>query len=326
MGGYFAYEHWFVDSLPEGLVQVNGRIEGDHITVASKYPGRVREVLVREGDNVREGQILVRLDDTETQARVDQARYGAVALEAQLRGAVIELALLKKEIPINIDEAKTRVTEAQARRTAATATEKNARRDAERYKALAKKDISSKRIAEKMDTAWVQARDALVVAIAGETLAKHTLDHANLSWDRVEAKEQQVAALAAQLEQARAALLEVASILASLNITSPVLGTVTTSLADIGEIVEAGVPMFDVVNLDRLYLKAYVPVIEIGKIRLSLKAQVFTDAFPDQPFPATVLYIASQADFTPREVQTPDERIKLVYAIKLYLDKIWNIA
>ncbi len=64
----------------------------------------------------------------------------------------------------------------------------------------------------------------------------------------------------------------------------------------------------------------YVPAKEIGKLRLDLPAQIWVDAFPDEPFPATVRYIASRAEFTPKEVQTPDERVKLVYAVKLYLD------
>ena len=72
-------------------------------------------------------------------------------------------------------------------------------------------------------------------------------------------------------------------------------------------------------DLDRLYLKVYVPEIQIGKVRLDLPARIYTDAFPDQPFEATVRYIASKAEFTPKEVQTPDERVKLIYPVKLYL-------
>jgi len=79
-------------------------------------------------------------------------------------------------------------------------------------------------------------------------------------------------------------------------------------------------PLFELVDLDKLYLKAYVPEVEIGKVRLGLPAQIYTDAFPDKPFSAELRYIASRAEFTPKEVQTRDERTKLVYAMKLYLD------
>ncbi len=74
-------------------------------------------------------------------------------------------------------------------------------------------------------------------------------------------------------------------------------------------------------DLDRLYLKVYVPERQIGKLRLDLPARVYTDAFPQQPFAARVRYIASRAEFTPKEVQTTDERVKLVFAAKLYLDE-----
>lgn len=81
----------------------------------------------------------------------------------------------------------------------------------------------------------------------------------------------------------------------------------------------AGAPLLELVDLDHLYLKVYVPEVQIGKLRLDLPARIYTDAFPDQPFEATVRYIASKAEFTPKEVQTPDERVKLIYPVKLYL-------
>src|SRR5574341_1080316 len=86
--------------LPEGLIQANGRIEGDHVTVASKFPGRVQELLAREGDNVRRGQVLVRVDDTQTRAKVDQARHAWEALEAQVQAAHADLAILNLDVPL----------------------------------------------------------------------------------------------------------------------------------------------------------------------------------------------------------------------------------
>jgi len=87
-----------------------------------------------------------------------------------------------------------------------------------------------------------------------------------------------------------------------------------------GEVVASGAPLLELVDLDQLYLKAFVAEREIGKLRRGLPARIHTDAFPDQPFTATVRYISSRAEFTPKEVQTPDERVKLVYAVKLYID------
>jgi HlyD family secretion protein len=109
------------------------------------------------------------------------------------------------------------------------------------------------------------------------------------------------------------------SVLSNLFVTSPVTGKVTNRVRDNGEVVTAGSPILEVVNLDNLYVKAYVPENQIGKVKLGLPAKVYVDAYPNQPFDATVRYIASDAEFTPKEVQTPDERVKLVYAVKLYL-------
>jgi HlyD family secretion protein len=246
------------EPLPEGLVQANGRIEGDHYTVAGKVPGKIAAIMAREGEAVVEDQVLAQLDDVQVRAKVAQAKQQVAAAEAQCQ--------------------------------AATATEQQARRDKDRLSQLYERGSAAKREAERTHSAW--------------TVARSQLDAAD-----------------AQCEAAKAMLLEVQSVLADLTIHAPANGTITTRIADKGEVVAAGSPLFDIVDLDRLYLKVYIPEKVIGKVRLGLPARVYTDAFPDKPFLATVRYIASQAEFTPKEVQTPDERVKLVYAVKLYLDE-----
>lgn len=245
------------DPLPEGLIQANGRIEGDRCTVASKVPGRVKQLLAREGDTVHEGQVLIQLDDVQMLAKVEQARQGLKATEAQLNAAKLS--------------------------------EEQFRRDAERIRILLSEGTVTKHESEQAELAWSVARNQLQAAEA-------------------------------QRNQSKAALEEVNSILADMTIRALSGGVISTRTVDVGELVAAGAPLFDIVDLDRLYLKVYIPENEIGKVRLGLQAQVYTDAFPDNPFPATVCYIASRAEFTPKEVQTPDERVKLVYAVKLYLD------
>ncbi len=246
------------EPLPEGLIQANGRFEGDHYTVASRVPGKVTELLVREGDNVTKGQLLVRLDDAQARARLDQAKQAVAAAEAAM----------------------------QAERQA----ERQARRDRDRLQNLLAKETASRQEAERAELAWRVASDQLEAARA-------------------------------RRDQARAAVAEVESLLDDLEIHAPAAGVITTRIVAEGEVVAPGSPLLDIVDLDRLYLKVYVPAKEIGKLRLDLPAQIWVDAFPDEPFPAVVRYIASRAEFTPKEVQTPDERVKLVYAIKLYLDE-----
>ncbi len=256
--GAGAWQLWWVDDeLPQGLIQANGRIEGDQVMVAAKFGGRIAQLEAREGDRVSVGQVLVRLDDSQVRARVTQARAAVTALEAQVR--------------------------------AAASREQQARRDAERFRGLGSEGTVSVYELEQAELAWSLARD---------------------QWLQAQAQER----------NARAALAEAESVLADLTVRAPIAGTIVTRMTDVGEVVGAGAPLLAIVDLDRLYLKVYVAEVEIGRLRLGLPARVHTDAFPGEPYPARVQHIAAQAEFTPKEVQTRDERVKLVYAVKLYLD------
>jgi len=245
-----------VTPLPDGLVQANGRIEGDHYTVAGKVAGKITELRAREGDEVKKGQVLAKLDDAQINAKVLQAQKGLDVAEALCRAAEVS--------------------------------EQQSRHDQARLQNLQHKNSASKQAAEQATSAWKVAKEKL-------------------------------AATKAQCGVSTAALQEVLSLKDDLTIHAPAKGIITTRVVDEGEVLAAGSPLFDIVDLDRLYLKVYVPEFQIGKVRLGLPARIYSDAFPDKPFPATVRYIASRAEFTPKEVQTPDERVKLVYAVKLYL-------
>jgi len=293
--------------LPEGLIQANGRIEGDHYTVASKVAGRIVQLLAREGDSVKRGQTLLNLDDVKIRARVEQAKAAVEASEAQLKAARTDLATLKKTVPLKLDTARSGVVHAEAVLSATKVKLEQADKDAWRYRELVETHAVSRQEKEHTDLALRVAKEDHVVARAALTRAKKQLAEADLGWDRIKTRESRVSAIEAQLKQAQAALTEAQSVLEDLTIYA--------------QVIVAGSPLFDIVDLDRLYLKCYVPEKQIGKLRLGLPARIYTDAFPDTPFPATVRYISSTAEFTPKEVQTPDERVKLVYAVKLYLDE-----
>jgi len=319
---YVSYEYFSNRGrLPEGLIQVNGRIEGDHIAVASKFTGKVDRLLTREGDSVAQGQVMVELDDTQTRAKVQQSRKAFDAVEAQVQAAHTSLAILNLEVPLAIEAADAGVANARAVLEKTKAVEYEARRDAERIKPLAVEKATSQQQLDQAESRWRVSQTE--IASANSALAKtlKELALAELGWKRIRAKEADVAALERQRDQAEAAVAEAESILADLTITAPSNGTITTRMVDIGEVVAAGAPLFEVVDLDHLYLKVYVPEVQIGKVHLGLPARVYVDAFPDQAFPGTVRYIASKAEFTPKEVQTPDERVKLIYAVKVYVSE-----
>jgi len=311
---------WREPPFPEGLVQANGRIEGDHYTVSSKWPGRVVELSVREGDPVEQGRVMVKLDDAQTQAKVNQAKSAIDVARAQLKAEETALSVFKKNVPLKIDTARAALNHADAELVSSLANEEQMHRDAGRFRELLKRETVERRRSEQADLSWKVARAQYGAARAARLQAEKMLAEAELGRAQIKAREDEVAALAARVRQAEAGLAEAQSVLDDLLIRAPASGMITTRIVDNGEMVAAGSPLFDIVDLDRLYLKVYVPEKQIGKIRLGLAARIYTDAFPDKPFPATLRYIASGAEFTPKEVQTPDERVKLVYAVKLYLD------
>ncbi|MFI3184676.1 MAG: efflux RND transporter periplasmic adaptor subunit [Methylococcaceae bacterium] len=312
---------WRVPPFPEGLVQANGRFEGDHYTVSGKWPGRVVELLAREGELIEKSQVMVKLDDVQLLAKVNQARAAVAVKKAGLKAAQTELAVFKKNVPLKIDTAKAGVNHADAELVASLATEQQMHKDAERFRELLLRETVDRRRSEQADLSWKVARAQHSTAQAARTQAEKQLAETELGHDQIRAKEDDVEALAAQVTQAEAALTEAQSVVNDLVIQAPASGMITTRIVDNGEMIAAGSPLFDIVDLDKLYLKVYVPEKDIGKVRLGLPAQIYTDAYPDQPFPATLRYIASAAEFTPKEVQTPDERVKLVYAVKLYVDQ-----
>lgn len=321
-GLFAAYHHWIrKPSLPDGLIQANGRIEGDHITVSSKFAGRIHALYVQEGDSVHSDQTLILLDDTQVRTRVTQAEKAVEALKARVDTLRTDLEVLRREVPLAIDAAQAEVAHGLAVEAKAQANQDQARREAVRMQRLAGEGAASRQKSEQSDLALAVAQNELAASRTFVTRAQKQLEQARLGWERIQVKEGELKETEARLDQAGAALAEARSVLDDFVIRAPADGVVLTRIAHVGEMVAQGAPILDLVDLDRLFLKAYVPEPQIGKVRIGLPARIHTDSFPDRPIPATVRMISSRAEFTPKEVQTPDERTKLVYAVKIYLDE-----
>jgi HlyD family secretion protein len=321
-GFYFAYNRLFRKApFPEGLIQANGRMEGDHITVSSKFSGRIQTLTVQEGDAVKSGQSLIVLDDTQVRTRVTQAEKAVATLEARVEALRMDVDVLLKEVPLSIEIAEAEVASMHAVLAKAEATEEQARKDAMRLQRVVSGGGASLQQGEQRQLALTVARNDHATSRTSLSRAQNQLAQVRLGWDRIEVRKEELKAVEAQLEQSEAALAEAQSVLSDLVIKAPADGVILTRIADIGETVAPGTPLLDMVDLDRLYLKVYVPEVSIGKVRTGLPARIYTDCFPGRVVPATVRTISSQAEFTPKEVQTPDERTKLIYAVKLYLDE-----
>jgi len=310
----------YFSAWPDGLILANGRIEGDRYVAAAKIAGRVQEVLVREGQAVEAGDVLARLEDDQVQARVEQAGQAVAALEAKLKSAQAALGVGNQEVPLAVASARAGVANARATLAKANAAELQAGRDVERMRALEEEGSIERHRLEEAELLLSVRHADRISAAAGVEVANQQLASAKLGPARISARRDEVAAVAAELDRARAGLEEIRSVASDLDVRAPVSGIVTTRVAEPGVVMAAGAPLLELVDPDRLYLTAFVPSIEIGKLKRGLKARVHVDAFPDRSFAATLDFIASRAEFTPKEVQTRDERVKQVYRTKLYLD------
>ncbi len=301
-----------------GLLQVNGRIEGDLIAVGPKAPGRVAALLAREGDEVKPGQLLARLDDAASDARLAQARSTVVALEAQGAAQQSALELLRAETGVQVAVARAGVESAQAELRRAQAAAAQEARDLERVRQLAARGFVGPQAMEKSELALRTTQEQETTAHAALKRMQQALRDAELGPQRIRSRVAEVDAIRAQTKTAAARTEEVASQVADLQVVAPLAGRISNRYVNLGEVVAAGTPLFGLTDLSRVYLKAYLPEPMIGRVRLGHAAQIWTDAFPNTPFEARVGYIASRAEFTPKEVQTRDERTKLVYEVRLY--------
>lgn len=306
-------------ALPSGLVQVNGRVEGDSVLVASKQAGRVEILSVREGDVVVAGQTLARLEDAGARARLEQAVAARDVARARADAARVSLSVVRREVPIAVAAASAKRQSAEAALASARDAEAQVRREQLRVARLREREVIDEETKERADLALATSGQTVAAARAAEREAAEAVASAELGPRRVRAREADIATLDAALRQADALVDEARSALDDLTIVSPTAGTVTVRFSESGEVIGAGTPLFEIVDLDHLYLRGFVSESEIGKVHLGLPARVYTDAFPGRGIAAELRYIASRAEFTPKEVQTRDERTKLVYAVKLYV-------
>lgn len=307
--------------VADGLLQVNGRIEGDHITVAPKFAGRVVELAVREGDVVTAGQLLVRLDERAVGARLEQAQAAQASLESQLAAQHAAVALLRAETAVAVQAARTRVAAAQAELRRADAAHEQDAREHARAVELSSQGFVGPQALERAGLVLRQSGELRDAARAALAQAQQALRDAELGPQRVRAREAELAVTRDRRREAAAALAEARVALDDLAITAPVGGTVTGRFVNLGEVVNAGTPLLELTDLGRLYLKGYLPETQIGRVRRGMPARIHVDAYPGEPFAATLRYVAARAEFTPKEVQTVDERVKLVYEVRLYADR-----
>jgi HlyD family secretion protein len=258
-------------TLPDGVVKSNGRLEATQVDVSSKYAGRLSEVMVEEGSSVTQGQVI---------AKISSPEY-----EAQLRAAKAD-----------VQKANDALAAAEAEITSRQSALDFAKSDFERGQELMKTGFITKQVFEQRKRNY----DSAVAAVKSFTSQR---DQA-----------------LSQIANAEAEVDRIQSIIDDLTLVSPRLGRVQYQLARAGEVVAAGAPIVTILDLTDVYMTVFLPAADAGRLAVGDEARIILDPVPDYVVPATVSFVAADAQFTPKTVETSDERAKLMFRIKLKVD------
>src|ERR1700730_1500084 len=341
-------------NLPDSIVAVSGRIEGDDSAVASKTTGRILEVRVREGDVVNAGDTIAILDDDQIRARENQARATLLEAEAKAKGAQEQIAVLQEQLQQSqlqvgqsrldtagrVRQAEAELATAQSDLAQQEAAYQIAAFDKDAYTRLAKSGAVSERqglqastTADQQAAAVAASRRRVEAAQAALTTAQANLSNPSIRESQVAAVRRQisqqgaeVASAAAQTQQARAQLAEAEANRQDLIVKAPFSGTVVTRAAEPGEVVTAGTAVVTLLDLSKVYLRGFVPEGQIGKVKVGQPARVYLDSNPQQPIDAYVSRIDPQATFTPENTYFRDDRVKQVVGLKLQLKGAFGFA
>ncbi len=290
---------------------------------AAESAARARVPQAREAVELQQAQFEQQIAQaqaavSQAEASLEAATAGRAAVRANLKKAEADLtraAALFREGAVAaqaVDAARAALDVLAAQEAASAAQEVVARRQVEQARAaLELAQAGARQIAiRKQDVAVAQAQQAQAqAASAGAKTAK----------DLVAQREAETAVARAAVAQAEASLRHSQAVQSNLILTSPIGGVVLSRSVEPGEIVGAGVPILTVADLRTVWLRVYVPEARLGRLRVGQSGEVFVDAFPGRAFPGRVSEIASQAEFTPRNVATHQERAKLVFAVRLTL-------
>jgi len=324
------YAGWF---HRDTSLQGSGTVEARNIRVGSEVGGRIDKVLVREGDSVRPGQLLLTFDDKELRAALDQSRANAEKARRGYRPEEITearaaAAQAKADYELRKNGyRKEDVDAAQDDLERAKADEIRTHLDFERYDALAKKDLVSKQQRDTAEANWK-------MALAQKEMAQHKLDGMQRGYRpeeiaSAEARYHQAQANLEKLERgnrpediraAQAALAFDEARFRERQVVAPAAAVVEVLDVRPGDLIAANTPVATLLEKNQIYVRIYVPETEYGRLKLGQKAEIRVDSFPNLVFSGEVEQINQQAEFLPRNVQTREERVHQVFGVKIRID------
>jgi HlyD family secretion protein len=330
---------WYFLSLPSGTepLRVTGRIEGYETDIGAKVAGRINYVAVREGDQVRKGQVIVRLDDEQIQAQFKGATARLVSTQQQELQARLQINLLDTQIQeqqLNLQQAqgdaKGRIFQAESSVAASEAQ-------------LSQAEAQLQQAKSELNLAQTN-RDRFAKLLTDGAITQQQFDQAQTTFETALAtvRSRQASVISfrklvgsaqGQLVQAQTTALnpnirntQLAGLRTQLAQTSPIDGVVTTRTIEPGAVVTHGKTLLTVINPNTVYLRGYVPEGDIGKVRVGQQARVFLDSAPDKPMSAKISAIDTQASFTPENIYFQKDRVKQVFGVRISIDNPGGFA
>jgi HlyD family secretion protein len=293
--GFYYYRHANRPKQPSNLLRVSGNIEAHESLVGFKVSGRIVQLPIEEGQSVEQGAELARLDDADYVQRV---RIGEANLKVRQDELALSLAGTREQ---EIQSAHQAVLDAQAD--------------------LQLKQVDYKRAESlfKEDALSAQSRDAASTALAR---AHARYESAKQAYDQaVEgSRKEQIAIHRANVSQAEQNLRLARIELGYTALRAPESGVILVRQAELGEVVAPGTPVVTLADLDHVWLRAYINETDLGRVRWGQAVRVTTDTYPGKVYHGRISFISSNAEFTPKTVQTQQERVTLVYRIKIDLE------
>ena len=296
---YLIWQSLTNGGLPDGFAGGNGRIEAVEIDIAAKLPGRVQEILVDEGDFVAAGQVLVMMDTAALAAQLRQA-------EAQLQQALI-----------GVDSARSQVRQRQAERAAVEAlvAQRVAERNAAQSRLARTEQLAARGTASRQalddDRARFEAARAAVSAAEAQLAASDAA---------IATARSQVVGAEAAVQAGHATIERLDAEIEDGTLRAPRAGRVQYRVVQPGEVVAAGGKVLNIIDVGDVYMTFFLPTEHAGRVALGAEVHLVLDAAPQYVIPARATFVADVAQFTPKTVETAEEREKLMFRIKARID------
>ena len=274
------------------FLKVSGNIEATEVDVGFKVSGRIVTLSVQEGDWIERGKVLAKLDDEDLRQRLALARATLKSAQARLN------KLLAGSRPEEIREAEAILQQAQF--------------DFEN------KEVNYKRMKSLFERGVVP-KDTLDNTEAVFKIAKAAVERAKENYQLVKIgpRREDIEDAMAQVEQAKANVKLIETQLSYTTLYSPLSGVVLVKSGEIGEVVNPGTSILTLADIENVWLKAYVPETDLSRVKWGQEVSVTTDLEPQKIYKGKISFISSQAEFTPKQIQTEKERVTLVYRIKI---------